>query len=215
MWDEKIHLRREGGGRIMGKSYKIKQPNYGICVRKIMKKYLIKDNKEQTIYLNDSGEYVVELVGEGARVKILGGWKLGGKDKLDVLLTIRHKNTHTFADTILKAVVDDEAMATIRGRIIVEKGAQQTESFLRESVLLISSKARAVAIPDLEIEANEVKCSHAATVSKVDEEQLYYLTSRGISRFEAQEMIVEGFLKEVWDVSKISDSSHQPDLFSV
>ena len=88
-------------------------------------------------------------------------------------------------------------MADIRGKIIVEKKAQQTEAFLKEVILLVSAGARATAVPDLEIEANDVHCSHAAAVSKINPEQLYYLTSRGLSKSQSEDMIVEGFLREV------------------
>jgi Fe-S cluster assembly protein SufD len=77
---------------------------------------------------------------------------------------------------------------------VIEKNAQQTKSFLRENVLLLSPNAKAEAIPNLEIEANDVKCSHAATISNISDEEVFYLMSRGISRKEAEELIVEGFL---------------------
>lgn len=159
--------------------------------------FTIGKDEQRDIVITESGEYRVELSGEGAGVKIIGGWYLKNSDILTVKLTVVHKAPHTTAYTLLKAVVGDSAQADIRGRIIVEKKAQQTESFLRESMLLISPQARAIAIPDLEIEANDVHCSHAAAVSRVDEEQLYYLMSRGIIRSQAVEMVVEGFLKEV------------------
>ena len=68
-------------------------------------------------------------------------------------------------------------------------------SFLTEKILLLSDEARAEAVPDLEIESDDVKCSHAATISKIPEEQLFYLMSRGLSKFEGESMIVEGFLE--------------------
>lgn len=162
-----------------------------------MKRYIVKQNEIKKIHITESGEYVVELSGEGASARIIGGWHLKDNDLLTIKLTIIHKVSHTTADTLLKAVVGGNAQADIRGRIVVKKKAQQTESFLREALLLISPQARAVAIPDLEIEANDVHCSHAAAVSRVDEGQLYYLMSRGITRSDAVEMVVAGFLQEV------------------
>ncbi|MFC1653985.1 SufD family Fe-S cluster assembly protein, partial [Patescibacteria group bacterium] len=150
------------------------------------------------------GDYVVRLVGDGAEVEILGGFLVEGNDSLKVDLKIVHEARHTKADTLIKAVVGGSGEVDIRGKIIVEKNSQQTESFLNENVLLVSSKAKAIAIPDLEIEANEVKCSHAATVATIDDEQTFYLMSRGILRRKAEEMIVEGFLQPVWD--KISSN---------
>jgi len=159
-----------------------------------MKKYVINKNENITIKIINGGEYVVELAGEGAEVNIMGGWHLKGRQELKVKLNIIHQAPHTTSHTLFKAVVGDKAMADIRGKIIVEKKAQQTEAFLKEVILLVSAGARATAVPDLEIEANDVKASHAATVSKIDEEQIFYLTSKGMSRIDAEELIVRGFL---------------------
>lgn len=162
------------------------------------KHQIIRKNEKKQIIIRESGNYVVELVGEGASVQILGGFHIKGSEKEEIRLIIIHKAKHTKADTLLKAVVEDSGEIEIRGKIIVEDGAQQTESYLQERVLLLSTKARATAIPDLEIKANEVKCSHAATISNINEEQVFYLMSRGIERKKAKNILVEGFLEEVW-----------------
>jgi Fe-S cluster assembly protein SufD len=94
-------------------------------------------------------------------------------------------------------VVHEDGKADMYGKIIVKKGAQHTESFLQERVLLVDDESCATAIPNLEIKAQEVKCSHAAAVGKIDEEQLFYLMSRGLSKKKATDVIVEGFLQEV------------------
>lgn len=165
-----------------------------------IQRFVVGKGEVAKIVLPGSGEYRVTLAGEGAEATILGGWRVDGVQSLNVCLTIVHASPRTSAKTLLKAVLSDKATATISGKIIVEQIAQQTESFLKEAVLLTSSKAKAVAIPDLEILANDVKCSHAAAVSPVNLEQLYYLTSRGISRKLATQLIVEGFLAEVLDL---------------
>lgn len=157
----------------------------------------IKKDQKRQILLKNSGEYLVELVGEGAEVEILGAFRLAGNEKLDLRVAVIHRARNTSADTFIRVVVDGRAQAMIVGRIIVAKGAQQTNSFLRENVLLVSPEAKAESVPDLEIEADEVKCSHAATVGKIDQEQVFYLESRGISRKQAELMIAEGFLEPV------------------
>lgn len=161
------------------------------------KTYILKKDQQKRIVIEESGDYLVKLVGEGAEVKIIGGFSLKEADQLTVNVTTIHEARNTTANTILKAVVDDKARAEINGMIIVRPGAQNTNSFLTERILLLSDKAQAHAIPNLEIEANEVKCSHAATVGKIDEEQVFYLGSRGIPEKMAKEMIAEGFLEEV------------------
>jgi Fe-S cluster assembly protein SufD len=122
---------------------------------------------------------------------------LTGTQKLEVNLITIHAAPHTSANTIIRAVADDNAIAIINGTIIVQKNAQQTSSFLSENVLLLSERAQAHAIPNLEIEADDVKCSHAATVGTIDEEQLFYLESRGIDPKTAKSMIATGFLEAV------------------
>lgn len=159
--------------------------------------FTIKKNQHKQIILKESGDYTIILVGDGAEAEILGAFWLKDHDKLEINVTTIHEACHTSADTFLRAIADGEASATLNGTIIVRPGAQQTNSFLTENVLLFSPKARAEAIPNLEIEANDVKCSHAATVGSVNQEQLFYLMSRGISKEKAKDLIAEGFLGEV------------------
>lgn len=157
--------------------------------------YTLQSNQEKKITLTKSGNYTIKLAGEGAHTHIVGLFKLTGQEKLDLNVTIIHAAPHTSADTNLRAVVDDHATATFNGTIIVAKSAQQTNSFLTEKILLLSPYSHAHAIPNLEIEADDVKCSHAATVSTIDEEQLFYLQSRGIPAQTARLILAEGFLK--------------------
>jgi Fe-S cluster assembly protein SufD len=164
-----------------------------------MQTYILKTNQEKTIIISKSGDYQVELIGEGAHADILGAFHVAGNKHLQINLTTIHAARHTSADTQIRVVVDDRAVAEVNGTIIVKKGAQQTNSFLTEKILLISSQAKAHAIPNLEIEADDVSCSHAATVATIDEEQLFYLQSRGISRAAAQKTLSDGFLAPVLD----------------
>ena len=149
------------------------------------------------IVVNDSGKYTVNLLKPGARVEVLGAYSLKGKQSLQLEIFIIHKAPNTVADTFIRAVLEDQAQAQILGTIIVEKKAQNTNSFLRENVLLASKKATAHAVPNLEIHANEVKCSHAATIGTIDPEQIFYLQSRGLGVKTAQKLITDGFLKPI------------------
>jgi len=158
------------------------------------KTFTVKQNQQEKVIISESGDYKITLAGEGAHIDITGLFKLTGQEKLDLNVIIIHAAPHTSADTNLRAVVDDTAVASINGTIIVDKSAQQTNSFLTEKVLLLSPKAQAHAIPNLEIEADDVKCSHAAVVTTIDEEQLFYLMSRGIPESEAKKLIAAGFL---------------------
>ena len=162
-----------------------------------MTKFTIRKNQKRTIRVDKPGRYVVELRGEGAEAEIVGGFVGEGKERIEIEVEVRHKAENTRANIHIRGVVKDEAEAKISGRLKIFKGAQKTNSFLTEKVLILSDKARAEVVPDLEIEADDVKASHAATVGKIDEEQVFYLMSRGLKKQQAEDIIVEGFLKPV------------------
>lgn len=157
--------------------------------------YIIKKNQSRTLTLTQSGDYTVKLVGEGAEAKVQAAFNLKNQDKLNLNVTIIHEAPNTTAHTILKAVANDQAQAHINGHILIKTNAQLTDSHLIQKILLLSDQAQAHAIPNLEIEANHVKCSHAATISTIDENQLFYLQSRGLNLNQAQTLIARGFLK--------------------
>lgn len=106
----------------------------------------------------------------------------------------RYTKPRQTGEVEIKAVVRANAFLRLKGTIIIAKGAELVEGFLRQKVLLVGENARAEAIPELEIECNEVKASHAASVGRIDEEQIFYLMSRGLSKKEAEELIIEAFL---------------------
>jgi len=94
----------------------------------------------------------------------------------------------------IKAVVMENGQLNLRGMIKIKKKANNVEAFLRQKVLLVGKNSRATAIPELEIESNDVKASHAASIGRINEEEIFYLQSRGLSRVEAQNMIIKAFL---------------------
>lgn len=141
-----------------------------------------------------TGDLEIILDKEGMELEIVGKFQTRGSEIMALNIRIIHRAPHTTASTTLKGVVWDSSQLKLSGTIIIEKLAQQTQSFLRENILLLSPKAKAEAIPNLEILANDVKCSHAATISNISEEQVFYLMSRGLTRKKAEEVIVEGFL---------------------
>jgi Fe-S cluster assembly scaffold protein SufB len=147
------------------------------------------------IRLTEDGNYRYLLDKPGQEIEVVGRFQVRGKERLEVLVEIVHIAENTRAKVSLKATVDEVAQVFVKGNVIVEKLAKNTESFLEERVLLLSDGAKAEAVPDLEIKNNEVKCSHAATVGKIDEEQIFYLNARGIGEIEAKKIIAEGFLK--------------------
>ncbi|PWU23477.1 hypothetical protein C5B42_02890 [Candidatus Cerribacteria bacterium 'Amazon FNV 2010 28 9'] len=159
-----------------------------------MTTFTVKKENEH-ITLDHSDEYRIEIVAEGVQVKIVGAFATHEKEQIDIHLTIVHKAAHTRANTILKGAAFDNSSIRFFGRIIIEPNCPDTQSFLEERVLVLSDKAKAETVPELEIKTDDVKCSHAASISRIPQEHLFYLQSRGIPKAKAEEMIVEGFLK--------------------
>lgn len=148
----------------------------------------------QTLEVTESGQYVVELTEPGAEVEIAGAFQAADQDQVDVEVVVHHKAPHTRANTTLKGVAQDQAKIRFVGRIIIDPECGDTNSFLTERILLLSDNAKAEAVPDLEIKTDDVKCSHAASISRIPEEHLFYLMSRGLSRAQAEALVVSGFL---------------------
>ena len=159
-----------------------------------MKTYQINKNQKKTIKITESGDYLVELIGEGSQAEILGAFLAEGSQNIDINITIHHKAKNTLANTTLKGVGRDNSKIRFFGRIIIAKDCGMSNSFLTERILLLSDKAVAEAVPELEILTDDVKCSHAASVSQIPESQLFYLMSRGLPKKQAEDLIIKGFL---------------------
>ena len=151
-------------------------------------------NEEREIVLEQPGEYVVVLKSSGTRANIKGTWLVDGKDHV-VKVIIHHQAAHTWAETTLKGVAKNGAKVGFWGKIVIDPGCPDVQSFLTERVLLLDENSSAEAVPELEILSDAVKCSHAASVSTLNEKQLFYLKSRGLTHSQAESLIVEGFLE--------------------
>ncbi len=154
----------------------------------------IPTNTTTTVVIREQGLYEVNLVGEGARAIIAGSFALRNKDKQHYQVIIHHQAPHTTANTKLLGTVRDTGFLQLKGKIIIDANCHDCESFLTERVLLLTATARAEVVPDLEILNNEVHCSHAASISRIPESQLFYIQSRGVTRKKAETMIARGFL---------------------
>jgi len=137
------------------------------------------------------------LAGPGSEARVTGGYAGGAGQHLDYDTKQEHAAPNTNSDLAFRGVLAAGATAVWRGMIRVDPGAQQTDAFQESRNLLLSTEAHADAIPGLEIEADDVRCTHAAAVAQVDREQLFYLTSRGLGEAEAKSLIVEGFLESL------------------
>ena len=134
------------------------------------------------------------LVGEGASAKVTGAYAGGGKQHLDFDTRQEHAAPHTTSDLAFRGVLGGKATSVWSGMIRVDAEGQQTDAFQESRNLLLSKQAHADAIPGLEIEADDVRCTHAAAVAQVDRDQLHYLRSRGLRAEDAEALIIEGFM---------------------
>jgi Fe-S cluster assembly protein SufD len=136
-----------------------------------------------------------KLAGRGSSAKVTGAYVGDGTQHLDYDTTQEHAAEDTTSDLAFRGVLGERATAVWRGMIRVDPGAQRTDAFQESRNLLLTSDAHADAIPGLEIEADDVRCTHAAAVAQVDTDQLYYLRSHGLADEDAKQLVVEGFLQ--------------------
>jgi Fe-S cluster assembly protein SufD len=140
-----------------------------------------------------------DLVGEGATSRVTGAYFADGEQHLDYDTFQEHVAPNTESDFAFKGALRESASAVWRGMIRVEEGAQKTNAYQENRNLLLSDKAHADSIPGLEIMANDVRCTHGATLGRINREELFYLMARGLSRAEAERLIVRGFFQDVLD----------------
>ena len=139
------------------------------------------------------------LKGEGSFSEMLGLY-FADTDQHFAQRTLQsHNAPHTTSDLLYKGALKERSRSEYSGLIKVLKGAQGTDAYQANRNIVLSDEALARSIPQLEIEANEVRCTHGATVSPVEEEHLFYLMSRGIDRVTAQKLVVFGFFRDVLD----------------
>ena len=140
-----------------------------------------------------------DLAGEGAESRVTGAYFADGEQHIDYDTFQEHIAPNTTSDFAFKGALRDTATAVWRGMIRVEKDAQKTNAYQENRSLMLSPDAHAVPIPGLEILANDVRCTHGATVGRVDRDELFYAMARGLSREEAERMIVRGFFQDILD----------------
>ncbi len=161
----------------------------------------------QTIELGSGlskGRVEAILKGDGASAKLLGLYIGDANQHLDRYTLQEHEGAACTSDLLFKGVLSGKSRSVFSGLIRVEPTAKQTAAYQQNRNLLLSRTARADSIPNLEIGCNDILgCSHGATVGKVDEEQLFYLETRGLTRTDATRLIVEGFVAPIIDAIPI------------
>ncbi len=135
--------------------------------------------------------------GENASGETTGLSFSRGNQHFDIKARSLHTGPHTTANTLFKVVLDDRSQTGFQGAIRVLKNGQHTDSFLEDHTLFLSEASKADALPSLDVDANDVRCSHGASIGMIDAEQVFYLQSRGLDKIQAEKMIVGGFFEDV------------------
>ncbi|MBI5294946.1 MAG: Fe-S cluster assembly protein SufD [Chloroflexi bacterium] len=140
----------------------------------------------------------LDLAGEGSTGRMSGFYFTDGSQHLDHDTQQNHLAPHTTSDLLFKGALKGKSRSVWQGMIYVAPGAQKTDGYQANRNLILSDQARADSIPGLEILADDVRCTHGATVGKLEAEPLFYLKSRGIPQAEAEKIVVEGFFDPIF-----------------
>ena len=176
--------------------------------------YIVRQNEHLTLILTAvaSANYQtqVKLTGEGAEADILG--IILGSDAHEIRINTfqDHQAPNTKSNLLIKSALSGRSQLFYEGFIRVEKQAQRTDAYQRNENLLLSKETKAESKPALEILANDVRCTHSATISKIDPEQLFYLESRGLKKNKASSLILVGYFQSILD--KISNNTQKNRL---
>jgi Fe-S cluster assembly protein SufD len=144
-------------------------------------------------------EIHVRLEGEGARCRVNGAYLMRDSQHCDNTTLIEHLKPDTSCREVFKGILDDRSRGVFQGRIMVHRGADKTDGHQLSKALLLSDRAEIDIKPELEIYADDVKCSHGATSGDIDEEALFYLRARGIPEARARSLLIQAFLDEALD----------------
>jgi len=142
-------------------------------------------------------DIIAQLCGEGASCRLDGLYLTGGRQHADHHTVIEHQVPHCTSREMYRGVLDGRSRAVFNGRVVVHEGAVKTDSSQSNANLLLSGRAEIDTKPELEIYNDDVKCAHGATIGQLDENQLFYLKSRGLSQEEARQLLTFAFADEV------------------
>jgi Fe-S cluster assembly protein SufD len=151
----------------------------------------------------------LDMRGEGGHGELLGLYFPTRRQHIDHQTLQLHRAPNCFSDLLFNGALKHRARSVYMGIIKVLPGAQKTDAFQRNGNLILDNSARADSIPGLEIEADDVRCTHAATAAQVEDEYVFYLMARGLTRSQAERMIVQGFFQGVLDRVPVESVVHK------
>ena len=164
--------------------------------------HLQNDARLNTLFFNSGtelyrGDVNISFNGQNASAELNGLSLLKNNQHMDMRVIVDHAYPHCTSNQLFKYILDDKSTGVFNGRVIVQKDSQKTDSSQSNKNLLLSKSSSINSNPQLEIYADDVRCSHGSTTGQLDEEVLYYLRSRGIDIVMAQQLMVEGFAGEL------------------
>lgn len=191
----------EGADVELVEMHTAKNSEEGVCVNSVYVN-MAKESRYQSTVVLLGGKAVrnnqtVTLNGRGASCRLFGTTVAGGNRHMDNYTDIRHLSSDAASHEHFKSVVDDKAVSSFNGRIYVAPHAQRTHAFQQNNNLLLGDSARVYSKPQLEIYADDVKCSHGATTGRLDAEAVFYMRQRGISPKEARRLQLTGFISDL------------------
>ena len=152
----------------------------------------------------------VNLLGEGAEANVYGAYVCGGKEKVKFAVDMHHRKAHCSSRQLFKGIAGGDSRVDFYGKIIVAKDAQRTEAYQENHNILLSEAAKVDTKPQLEIYADDVKCSHGATIGRLNEEEQFYMRSRGITLEDAKVLQMISFIAPV--LENIADEEQREAL---
>jgi len=163
------------------------------------------ENTQGKLVENDNRIDII-LAGENAEVEIWGLLTANGQQQTALEVYITHAAPNTKSNVNVRAVLTGKSSFTFRGNVKIEKGAKGADAYLRSDALLFDDAKMGDDTPALEILEKDVKAGHAATIGKVDENMLFYLMSRGLSRNQAEKLLIKGFISPILEKIKHEQS---------
>jgi Fe-S cluster assembly protein SufD len=194
---------------------------------KIQNSKLINLNKEkkETLIFNKPGDYVVffenlsgefsfRIEAENVNLEIYGLYVGKGNDQFTIKTTQHHIAPNSSSNLLIKGIFFDQAKFFYRGLVRIEKGAQKSHAYQKNQNLVLSSNVDIDSKPDLEILANDVFCTHGSTTGYLNEEQIFYLKSRGLEESQAKNLLIEGFVGEIKEKLKVISQKSKVEVKS-
>ncbi len=151
---------------------------------------------------NLSGKFTVDLAAKGVNVDIFGLYTGKKADQFHIETVQHHRASQSTSNLLIKGVFEDESKFYYQGLIRIEKSGQQSHAYQKNQNLILSPNTFIESKPYLEILANDVFCTHGSTTGKLNKEQLFYAKSRGLSDQQAQQLLIDGFINEMYEKIK-------------